>query len=120
MNCEFEKVFTNDDKGRALASVYIAQSEKLQHIELTMQDMEKALTTIKTLSAPGPDRVNPTVLRECAGVLCNPLHKLFVKSLSSGNLPRDWKTANITPIYKKGCKTDPLNYRPVSLTSAVC
>ena len=32
----------------------------------------------------------------------------------------DWKRANISPIYKKGCRSEPLNYRPISLTSVAC
>ena len=53
-------------------------------------------------------------------MVCKPLHKLFTDSLTSGNMPADWKRANITPIFKKGSKSDPLKskrYRPVSLTS---
>ena len=41
-------------------------------------------------------------------------------SLNSGCVPRDWRVANVIPIYKKGSKLNPLNYRPVSLTSVIC
>ena len=36
------------------------------------------------------------------------------------SLPSQWKHAYVSPIFKKGAKTDPANYRPVSLTSVVC
>ena len=35
-------------------------------------------------------------------------------------MPTALKDTRITPIFKKGCKTEPSNYRPVSLTSIVC
>ena len=41
---------------------------------------------------------------------------IFRHSLSSGEVPDDWRTANVAPIYKKGQKYTPANYRPVSLT----
>ena len=44
---------------------------------------------------------------------------IFRKILQIGKVPMAWKEANVTPLYKKGCKTNPLNYRPVSLTSVV-
>ena len=48
------------------------------------------------------------------------MEKIFKLSLSSGECPEDWRSANVTPIHKKGDRTDPSNYRPVSLTSQVC
>ena len=45
---------------------------------------------------------------------------IFQESLKTGHVPSDWRRANITPIFKKGCRSDPLNYRPISLTSSVC
>ena len=45
---------------------------------------------------------------------------IFRKSLDSGAVPRDWKTANVTPLFKKGSRHQVSNYRPVSLTSQIC
>ena len=36
------------------------------------------------------------------------------------NLPDDWLTANVTPIFKKGERANPTNYQPTSLTSICC
>ena len=41
-------------------------------------------------------------------------------SLEEGIVPSEWKEANITPLFKKGSRNKPGNYRPLSLTSVVC
>ncbi|KAK4814395.1 LOW QUALITY PROTEIN: hypothetical protein QYF61_018154 [Mycteria americana] len=56
------------------------------------------------------------VLRELAELLTKPLSILYQQSWVTGEVPVDWRLANVTPIYKKGRKEDPGNYRPVSLT----
>ena len=45
---------------------------------------------------------------------------IFHASLEQGKIPDEWKTANVAPIFKKGDKSKPSNYRPVSLTSICC
>ena len=45
---------------------------------------------------------------------------IFRESMKTREVPSDWKKANVTPIFKKGAKAEPGNYRPVSLTSVCC
>ena len=59
---------------------------------------------------------HPFFLKNLSDVLSIPLAILFNKSLTE-RAHESWKKAFISPIFKKGKKSDPSNYRPVSLTS---
>ncbi|PKU34706.1 rna-directed dna polymerase from mobile element jockey- hypothetical protein [Limosa lapponica baueri] len=64
----------------------------------------------------GPKGIHPRVLRELLEVLTKSLFIVYRQSWQTEEVPVDQRLANVTPIYKKGEKEDPENYRPVSLT----
>ena len=60
------------------------------------------------------------MLKELAELIVTPLTNLFRATLRLGLVPSDWKTAHVSPIFKKGAPNMPVNYRPVSLTCILC
>ena len=60
------------------------------------------------------------LLKSCAKSLAYPLWIIYRLSLLECRLPVLWKTSVVAPIFKKGSRYNPLNYRPISLTSVPC
>ncbi|KFP97637.1 hypothetical protein N329_02855, partial [Haliaeetus albicilla] len=75
------------------------------------------LRNLKVHKSMGPDEVHLWVLRELAHEVAKPLSIISEKLWQAGVVPTDWKRRNVTPIFKKGKKEDPGNYRTGSLTS---
>jgi len=111
----FFKTFTKDSSGTPTECVeYI--SRKTGNITITKDAIVNKLEALDTEKAIGPDNIAAHILKNCAVELSKPLELLFNKSLQDGSLPQAWKNANITPIFKKGDRTNPINYRPISVT----
>ena len=93
---------------------------ELTDMSITKDTVLKKLKQLDPTKSPGPDGFHSRVLKELADELAEPLAMIFNKSLEEGSLPDEWKDANVSPIFKKGEKSNPGNYRPISLTSIVC
>lgn len=87
----------------------------LNHIDVDHGKVHVILATLNASKACGPDNVSARIIRECAAELSVPLAKLCTMSLLQGTFPKRWKQANIMPIFKKGDRKVPENYRSVSL-----
>jgi hypothetical protein len=122
LNLFFSSVFTQEDTSNLpnLNDGEYSEGSYLNEIRVTPQAVEAKLKDLNVNKSKGPDKIPPRVLKEVSNELCVPLSALFNKSLESGILPEDWKTAEVTAIFKKGSKQDPGNYRPVSLTCIIC
>ena len=92
----------------------------LSSILVTEEMVLEKLKKLDASKSPGPDDIHPRVLKETAPAITPALTKLFNESLKNHTIPDDWKTGIITSIFKKGDKSDPGNYRPVSLTCIIC
>ena len=93
---------------------------QMPQIQISVKGIEKLLKSLNPHKAAGPDQFKPIVLQTLHAELAPILQVIFQKSLDSGKLPHIWKEANVSPIFKKGDKSDPANYRPISLTCVLC
>ena len=93
---------------------------KMPDIHISVQGIEKLLKSLNPHKAAGPDKLKPIVLQTLHKELAPILQVIYQRSLNTGKLPSIWKEANVSPIFKKGDKTDPSNYRPISLTCVLC
>ena len=89
-------------------------------ILITKEGVVKLLNGINASKACGPDLIPSQILKEGASEIGEILQAIFQQSIITGSVPYDWRTANISAIYKKGDKSIASNYRPVSLTSVTC
>ena len=92
------------------------KSEHLGQLFVTPEMIAKKMKKMKDNKSPGVDGIPPKLLKEIVEQISTPLAKLSLE----GIVPSEWKEANIAPLFKKGPRNKPENYRPVSLTSVVC
>ena len=88
-------------------------------VDVTEQDVEYRLFTLKPGTAPGPDGLLPGFLKTMAAILAPSLARIFSSSLCNGIFPSALRYANVTPILKstRSDAFSPTSYRPISLTS---
>ena len=94
-------------------------SNPIPSIIISARKVCRVLRSLKTDKASGPDGIPPRILKEFADELAPVLCCLFRLILISCNYPSSWKHALVQPVPKKGDRSNPSNYRPIALTSAV-
>ena len=122
-NDHFSSIFVNENMAPIEAlKMELSKSWSEVHtsdVEISRDDVLQLLLSIDVHKASGPDGIPGRLLKEGAHWIATPIQKLFNLSPNQGSLPREWVTANVSPVFKKGNKHLPINYRPISLTCIV-
>ena len=119
LNYYFLSVFTKKDVENVSIQQQMfhgKQNYKLLDIIIKKNMVQTKLEALNSNKSQVVDEIHPRLLKELSSVIAEPLAKLFQNSLVQGVVPKDWREANITALFKKGCKSASQNYRPVSLT----
>ena len=117
---QFKSVFTVDDEEAAGTFLFGPSYPPIRDLSISVEGVKKLLKGVNPRKAAGPDQVPCRLLQALHEELAQVFTLLFQKTYEEGSLPDVWKTAWITPIYKKDAKCLAANYRPVSLTCVSC
>jgi len=111
---QFSSVFTNEDL--TIPAVGTEPKPAIGPLIVTIPGVIKQLQSLKPNKASGPDEIPPWFLKDYAVEIGPILTALYQTSVDTGHVPSKWKRANVCGVFKNGEKSDPSNYRPISLT----
>ena len=115
---QFCSVFTKEPDG--VLPHFASRTNKSIDMKLSIVKVRKEISALKSNKAIGPDEIHPDMLKQLIDYVTVPIFIIMSKSLNDGIVPKEWKLAHVSPIYKKGARNIAENYRPISLTSIVC
>ena len=87
--------------------------------EVSASFVRHELSKLKSSKATGLDKIPAKLLKDASSVIAKPITYLINLTISSGEIPSQWKEAKVTPIFKAGKKVDENNYRPISVLPLV-
>jgi hypothetical protein len=105
-----------DENPNNIPPVGLDPKPSIGTIIITIPGVIKQLQSLKPHKASGPDEIPPWFLKEYGTEIGPMLAAIFQTSIDSGCTPSKWKHANVCGVHKNGPKSDPANYRPISLT----
>ena len=86
---------------------------------ITSDFVTKMIKQLKPNKAIGLDKISARLLKDAVEVVAPTITSLFNISLETGIYPSTWKLAKVTPLFKKGSRQDPSNYRPISVLPTI-
>ena len=100
LNNQSTSVFTNKN-AEYIPKLQGVPYSTIQSIQIHQDGVIQLMQQLDYSKAYGPDEIPGCLLKETATELSSPLTLIFQASLKQGQLPDDWKHANITPVFKR-------------------
>jgi len=119
LNDYIVSVATVNDEDSNYPPLSLKTNQILDEIMVSEQVIIDILSNLDINKASGPDGISHKMLKHSCNSICKPLSLLFNQSLRESQYPNAWKIANVIPLFKKGNKELPSNYRPISLISCL-
>ena len=116
LNRQFKSAFSANSKftkNEFIKSKRMDPSIKHQTMKpfnITTNGIRKLLKNLNPCKAQRPDNLSPRILKQLADEISPLLQLIYTKSLDTGEVPADWRTANVSPVYKNGLKSAAENY----------
>ena len=117
---QFCSVFTVDKPETANISLEGPSYPPQDLLHVTEAGVHKLLKNLNPGKASGLDEIPTHLLKELADDITPVVTSIIRQTLNQGSPLDVWRDASVIPVFKKGGRSDPANYRPVSLTCIVC
>lgn len=119
LNTFFTSVFTKEDNS-SIPYVNDFDYHYMAPVDITLNGIAHLINNLKVSSSSGVDEINSKILKNTTSVSSVILLHIYKQSLSTSELPTDWKIGKVVPVFKSGNKHSHENYRPISLTCICC
>ena len=86
---------------------------------VTPAEVNRKLKSLNRKKSTGLDNIPPSLLKDCADVISQPLAYLINLSFKNGVFPPDWKSNKVVPAHKSSAYNNIENYRPISVIPAI-
>uniref|UniRef100_A0A1B6LLD0 Reverse transcriptase domain-containing protein n=1 Tax=Graphocephala atropunctata TaxID=36148 RepID=A0A1B6LLD0_9HEMI len=91
------------------------QNYMLSFRHVSVSEVYKSIKSLKNKSSAGWDGVPVNLMRNVVTYISQPLCRIINQCFDEGVFPSQLKYAEVKPLFKKGDREDPGNYRPVSI-----
>ena len=115
----YKKLYSSDKSANTHCSANENSNNATLNDKIETKELIDTISKLKNKKAAGFDGISNEMIKNCNPEMIEMIKMTLNLTLSKGLVPKAWCQGLITPIYKKGCKTNPDNYRGICVGNAL-